>query len=347
MNIIQISQQFHNDFHVLDKQTQDLLQKLSTVMMDCWLNPRSVIDAIQNQGKISLEGFLKMPSMFHLDGIGIEDAHNLFMGLDSNSNGALSSKQLKKILDVSEKEWLDQLAYHTFDDFGNFQPNDIKTNGIKSPRYIALIAETEMETALIKFVEKNLAFFRTVKLVTTQSTGGMLEERLGLNVDLKITLGPLGGDQELGALVSRGEVYCSFLFRDPLALAQTQMFDLLTYLKLCDIHNSMIATNPQSANKLMYALTRSPECKVELFKTENKSKPSQSNIIQLYKTRMKQIQTLNNDAIASSRSQQVKKLQIHMDISNRKFFSIRSNKKRKVAMLLARIVRYHQKAECL
>mmetsp|Transcript_14142 Transcript_14142/g.17753 ORF Transcript_14142/g.17753 Transcript_14142/m.17753 type:complete len:200 (+) Transcript_14142:1-600(+) len=146
----------------------------------------------------------------------------------------------------------------------------------------------------------------------------MLEERLGLNVDLKITLGPLGGDQELGALVSRGEVYCSFLFRDPLALAQTQMFDLLTYLKLCDIHNSMIATNPQSANKLMYALTRSPECKVELFKTENKSKPSQSNIIQLYKTRMKQIQTLNNDAIASSRSQQVHSSENNMHKKSKK-----------------------------
>ena len=62
-------------------------------------------------------------------------------------------------------------------------------------------------------VEANLAFFRHVRIVTTGSTGASLEQKLGLEVRRKVASGPLGGDQEIGALVAQNRVSGVFFSR--------------------------------------------------------------------------------------------------------------------------------------
>ena len=74
----------------------------------------------------------------------------------------------------------------------------------RDTRLVALVAHNEMKPTLMSFVASHLEFFREVKVVTTGSTGMALEKALGLKVANKVSSGPLGGDQEIGAMVTRG-----------------------------------------------------------------------------------------------------------------------------------------------
>ena len=52
--------------------------------------------------------------------------------------------------------------------------------------------------------------------MTTGSTGASLEQKLGLHIERKVASGPLGGDQEIGGMITNDEVAGVFFFIDPL-----------------------------------------------------------------------------------------------------------------------------------
>ena len=70
---------------------------------------------------------------------------------------------------------------------------------------MALVAHNKMKPQMSAFVELNVDFFKHCRIVTTGSTGKTLENKLGLKVFHKVASGPLGGDQEIGALVTQGK----------------------------------------------------------------------------------------------------------------------------------------------
>jgi methylglyoxal synthase len=57
-----------------------------------------------------------------------------------------------------------------------------------------------------KFVEENVDVVSLFPIVTTRSTGAVLENAFGLAVQHKTCSGPLGGDQEIGGMISLGQV---------------------------------------------------------------------------------------------------------------------------------------------
>lgn len=57
----------------------------------------------------------------------------------------------------------------------------------------------------------------------------------------------MGGDQQIGAHVAQGDVIAVIFMRDPLT-AQPHEPDVSALLRLCDVHNVPLATNPNSAN---------------------------------------------------------------------------------------------------
>ena len=76
--------------------------------------------------------------------------------------------------------------------------------------------------------------------------------------NLKITCfksGPLGGDQQIGALVANNEFDLIFFFRDPLT-AQSHEPDVNALLRLCDVHRVPLATNLGTAEVLIKGLER-------------------------------------------------------------------------------------------
>lgn len=120
-------------------------------------------------------------------------------------------------------------------------------------KYVALVAHNNMKPSMMAFVEKHHTFFQTCKIVTTQSTGRALEQKLGLSVTEKVASGPLGGDQEIGAMISQNTIGVVFFFRDPLS-AHPHDSDIIALTRLCDVHNVLMGTNPRTGDCIVHTL---------------------------------------------------------------------------------------------
>ena len=112
---------------------------------------------------------------------------------------------------------------------------------------IAVIAHDGKKADMVSFVMKRLDFFKKdkVELVGTGTTGTMIQHA-GLKVEL-VASGPMGGDAEIGAMVTKGEVDCVLFFRDPLDKHPHDV-DISMLMRLCDVHDIPLATNYKSAH---------------------------------------------------------------------------------------------------
>ena len=127
-----------------------------------------------------------------------------------------------------------------------------------SPNTIALIAHDKKKLDLISFAKDHSGLLRRFKLVATGSTGKLLTEKAKLDVRPLLS-GPLGGDQQIGALIAEKKVLAVIFFRDPLT-AQPHEPDVSALVRLCDVHNIPLATNLASAEAaLMWLEQRSIE----------------------------------------------------------------------------------------
>ncbi len=114
---------------------------------------------------------------------------------------------------------------------------------------VALIAHDKMKLELALFALQHKEVLARHPLVATGTTGGILRDKTGLNVE-RVLSGPLGGDQQIGARIALDEVRAVIFFRDPLT-AQPHEPDVSALLRLCDVHDVPLATNPASAQALM------------------------------------------------------------------------------------------------
>jgi len=126
---------------------------------------------------------------------------------------------------------------------------------------IALIAHDQKKLDLVQFVRRHLAFFRSRPLVATGNTGALLEKHLDLKVE-RVMHGPEGGDLIIGGRVALGQVEAVIFFRDPLT-AQPHEPDVSALLRVCDVHNIPLATNPASAKAILCWLSNEDQNKAE------------------------------------------------------------------------------------
>ena len=114
---------------------------------------------------------------------------------------------------------------------------------------LALIAHDGKKADMVAFVMKRMDFFKrdSVELVGTGTTGTMIQHA-GLKVQL-VASGPMGGDAEIGAMVTRGEIDGVIFFRDPLD-KHPHYVDISMLIRLCDVHEVPLATNYKSAHIL-------------------------------------------------------------------------------------------------
>ncbi|MFC3832760.1 MULTISPECIES: methylglyoxal synthase [Deinococcus] len=123
------------------------------------------------------------------------------------------------------------------------------TSGADSKRQVALIAHDKKKLELAMFALGHRDVLRQFHLVATGTTGGILAKQTGLEVE-RVLSGPLGGDQQIGARLAEERVLAVFFFRDPLT-AQPHEPDVSALVRLCDVHDIPLATNPASAEALM------------------------------------------------------------------------------------------------
>ena len=96
----------------------------------------------------------------------------------------------------------------------------------------------------IKFLENE-----NVDIVATGTTGSHVE-KAGLRVE-KLLSGPLGGDAQIATRVAEGTIDLVIFFRDPLDKHPHEP-DINMLMRLCDVHNVALATNPATAGRLLH-----------------------------------------------------------------------------------------------
>jgi len=116
-------------------------------------------------------------------------------------------------------------------------------------REVALIAHDRQKLELALFALAHREVLGRFPLVATGTTGSILISKTGLNVE-RVLSGPQGGDQQIGARIAEERVLAVFFFRDPLT-AQPHEPDVSALLRLCDVHDVPLATNPATAEALV------------------------------------------------------------------------------------------------
>ena len=108
---------------------------------------------------------------------------------------------------------------------------------------IALIAHDGKKPEMVSFVVKNKKFLGGTTIFATGTTGRHIEKE-GFKV-VRLLSGPIGGDAQIAAKVAEGDIDVVIFFRDPLDKHPHEP-DVQMLMRLCDVHNIPLATNPKS-----------------------------------------------------------------------------------------------------
>ncbi len=116
---------------------------------------------------------------------------------------------------------------------------------------LALIAHDGKKADMVAFATYNRAKLANYHIIATSTTGRLLAEKVGLEVERCLS-GPLGGDVQIASRIASGEVQGVFFLVDPLDKHPHEP-DIQAVLRVCNVHNVPLATNIATADLLMSA----------------------------------------------------------------------------------------------
>jgi methylglyoxal synthase len=122
---------------------------------------------------------------------------------------------------------------------------------------LALIAHDAKKEDMVLLVKAHQDEFSRFRLVATKSTGQLIMEKTNIPVAL-MQSGPMGGDQQIGAMVANEDVDAVIFLRDPLT-AHPHEPDVSALLRVCDAHSVPLATNIATAEAVLHLLAEHPE----------------------------------------------------------------------------------------
>ncbi|MGN4125752.1 methylglyoxal synthase [Lysinibacillus sphaericus] len=117
---------------------------------------------------------------------------------------------------------------------------------------IALIAHDRKKDNLVQFAIAYKDILLEHTLYATGTTGQRVMDATGLEVT-RFRSGPLGGDQQIGAMIANNDMDMVIFFRDPLT-AQPHEPDVSALIRLCDVYQVPLATNMGTGEILLKGL---------------------------------------------------------------------------------------------
>jgi methylglyoxal synthase len=122
-----------------------------------------------------------------------------------------------------------------------------------SVKRIALIAHDEKKQAMVDFAHRSRDLLSKFQIFATGTTGGRI---LAACPDLDVTRlksGPLGGDQQIGAMIATGEVDALIFYVDPLTPMPHDV-DVKALMRLAIVYDIPMALNEATADRLIATL---------------------------------------------------------------------------------------------
>lgn len=117
---------------------------------------------------------------------------------------------------------------------------------------IALIAHDKKKDEIIKLAILYRDVLAEHELFATGTTGTLIMGETELKIH-RFKSGPLGGDQQIGAMLADGNLDLVIFLRDPLT-AQPHEPDVSALLRLCDVQRIPLSTNTSSAKIMLEGL---------------------------------------------------------------------------------------------
>jgi methylglyoxal synthase len=137
-----------------------------------------------------------------------------------------------------------------------------QTRKLSSTKRIALVAHDHKKKDLIEWAKYNRKVLSLHELVATGTTGTLIEKELEIPVK-KVYSGPLGGDQQIGAMIAEEKIDFIVFFWDPME-AQPHDSDVKALLRLAVAWNILIACNRTTADFILTSLLMQEEYIIEL-----------------------------------------------------------------------------------
>lgn len=127
---------------------------------------------------------------------------------------------------------------------------------MEKSKHIALVAHDNRKKDMVEWVEYNYKTLLAHQLICTGTTGRLVEETIRQKFEkgedftypiIKLKSGPLGGDQQLGAMIAEGKIDLLIFFWDPMQ-PQPHDVDVKALLRITVVYNIPTACNRSTAD---------------------------------------------------------------------------------------------------
>ena len=121
----------------------------------------------------------------------------------------------------------------------------------------ALVAHDARKDELVEWVRHNKSYLSDVRIVSTGTTGGRISESFPKLAVTRLKSGPLGGDQQIGALICEEELDALNFFVDPLSPMPHDV-DVKALTRLATVYDLPMACSQSTADLIVSGLCGQP-----------------------------------------------------------------------------------------